>query len=133
MHYQWRQDGSPLTESAPFQGTTSNVLTIQPLTYAQQGNYDVVIFDDCAVLSTVTSKVATLTLQPGLQWIMRTTNGPTARTAASMAYDSHRQVTVMFGGLGMVPGYPNQLLPLNDLWEWDGSVWTQRMPLRPDQ
>jgi hypothetical protein len=127
VRYQWRLDGVSLNDGEHFQGTNASQLTIQGLHYAQEGNYDVVMFDDCGPSSTVTSKVATLTVQPGLQWVLRATHGPTARTGSAMAYDSKRRVTVLFGGLGLDTNSPNQLLPLNDLWEWDGSVWVQRM------
>lgn len=38
-----------------------------------------------------------------------------------MAYDSHRDRVVLFGGVG-------PLGALNDLWEWDGANWTQATP-----
>jgi hypothetical protein len=126
LRYQWRLDSQPLHDDDHYLGANTAQLTIHSLRYAQEGNYDVVIFDDCGTLSTVTSKVANLTLQPGLQWVLRATNGPTARTKSAMAYDSKRHVTVLFGGLGLDQD-PNQLLPLNDLWEWNGSAWAQRM------
>jgi hypothetical protein len=44
---------------------------------------------------------------------------PTARYLQTMAYDSLRQVIVMFGGVG-------QTQVLNDTWIWDGINWTQR-------
>jgi hypothetical protein len=47
---------------------------------------------------------------------------PTPRTNASMAYDSQRRVTVLFGGQDA-----NGNL-LNDTWEWDGVNWTKRTP-----
>jgi hypothetical protein len=127
VHYQWRLDGQPLFDDDHFQGTHTSLLVIQAARYAYEGNYDVMLYDDCGPLSTVTSKAATLALSPGLQWVLRTTNGPTARTSSAMAYDSKRHVTVLFGGLGFHPDYPNQLVPLNDLWEWNGAAWTQRI------
>jgi hypothetical protein len=54
--------------------------------------------------------------------------GPSARYGHSMAYDSQRQVVVLFGGNS------NQQWPsgaLNDTWEWDGISWTQRMVPSP--
>lgn len=127
LRYQWRLDSKQLSDDDHFAGAKTSQLTIRSLHYAQEGNYDVVISDDCAPWSTVTSKVATVTLQPGLQWVLRGTNGPTARTGSAMAYDSKRGVSVLFGGLGLDTNSPGQLLPLNDLWEWNGSVWIQRM------
>lgn len=46
------------------------------------------------------------------------TMGPGLRYSAAAAYDSARDVLVMFGG--------RNLLRLNDLWEWNGTTWTQR-------
>ena len=51
--------------------------------------------------------------------------GPGPRSGHAMAYDSARQVVVLFGG------HTNGSWPsgaLNDTWEWDGSNWTQRSP-----
>ncbi|MHC4515338.1 MAG: Kelch repeat-containing protein, partial [Planctomycetota bacterium] len=43
---------------------------------------------------------------------------PPARYNPGLAYDSHRNVVVLFGGSG------NR----SDTWEWDGSKWTQMKP-----
>jgi MYXO-CTERM domain-containing protein len=47
--------------------------------------------------------------------------GPAARQEISLAYDSARQRTVMFGGSNgaLLPSY------FNDTWEWNGSLWLQ--------
>lgn len=131
LNYHWYRDGQAVTDDAHYLGSTTNVLNIQSLLYNHAGAYDVVISDDCGTLSTVTSAVAQVTIQPGPQWVLRTTNGPSARTGAAMAYDSLRGVTVLFGGLGFDTNFPNQLVPLNDVWEWDGTVWHQRMTNAP--
>ena len=131
LHYQWRRDGQQVYDGPQFQDAGTSQLTIPSATYAHEGAYDVVVSDDCATFSTVTSRVAQLTILPGLQWVMRTTNGPPARTQSAMAYDSRRGVTVLFGGYGFSPGYTNQPVALNDLWEWNGSVWVQRMAESP--
>lgn len=49
-------------------------------------------------------------------------NSPKPRRLHSMAYDSLRDVTVLFGG----STYPGG--PLNDTWEWNGTNWSQRFP-----
>jgi hypothetical protein len=41
--------------------------------------------------------------------------GPMLRRSFAMAYDAHRQRTVLFGG--------ENGNPLADTWEWDGSPW----------
>jgi hypothetical protein len=45
---------------------------------------------------------------------------PSPRFGAAMAYDSARQVVVLFGGF--VPSGQD----IADVWEWDGAAWTQR-------
>jgi hypothetical protein len=125
LRYQWRLDRAPLTNDVYFAGTASAALSIQPSLYAHEGKYDVIITDDCGAQHSVTSRVATLTVTPGPQWFFRTTNGPPPRYDHAMVYDSHRGVTVMFGGVE-VPEY-QKFESLGDLWEWDGARWLQRM------
>lgn len=48
--------------------------------------------------------------------------GPPARRYHSMAYDSHRHRTVLYGG-------SVSLGALTDMWEWNGSAWTQLQPI----
>ena len=45
--------------------------------------------------------------------------GIPSRMRHAMAYDSNRNKTVMFGGIGI------DLAPRDDTWEWNGSTWTQ--------
>lgn len=54
-------------------------------------------------------------------WSQPPVTGPSARWAAHAVYDSQRQVVVLFSGVSP------QNQRLHDLWEWDGSAWTQRM------
>jgi len=130
LHYQWRLDGAPLpSDDSHFAGKQFSNLIISPLLYAHEGNYDVIVTDECGPLNSVTSKVATLLIKPGPQWVLRSSSGPPARTAPAMAYDSKRHVTVLFGGA--VPDDIGVLHPLNDLWEWNGMRWTQRMTNSP--
>jgi hypothetical protein len=53
---------------------------------------------------------------------------PTACQSESMAYDSSRGVTVLFGGLNNTSG-----APLSETWEWDGAHWTQMSPVTRPQ
>jgi hypothetical protein len=55
----------------------------------------------------------------GLAWQQRSNTGPSARFLHSMAYDSARRVTVLFGG-NTAAGYNGET------WEWNGDTWTQR-------
>lgn len=54
--------------------------------------------------------------------------GPGPRTRHAMAYDSLRQRLVLFGGLATNPGTPDAVI-VDDTWEFDGALWTQRNPL----
>ena len=58
------------------------------------------------------------------KWVLRATNGPPARYANAMTYDSARGVTVMYGGGQVVPnvGY----VGFGEVWEWNGAQWNQR-------
>jgi uncharacterized protein (DUF433 family) len=53
-----------------------------------------------------------------------TPSSPPPRYHAGLAYDSTRQVVVLFGGT-------NSLTPYNDTWEYDGTTWVQRFPPSP--
>ncbi|MFO1030146.1 MAG: kelch repeat-containing protein [Planctomycetota bacterium] len=52
-------------------------------------------------------------------WQEVSTTGPAARNSFSMAFDSTRHVTVLFGGSGT----PAPLL--GDTWTWNGVTWSQ--------
>ena len=56
----------------------------------------------------------------GRQWSLLSADpsGPHWRNFASSAYDSNRDVLVLYGGLTEEKNY-------NDTWEWDGETWTQ--------
>lgn len=47
---------------------------------------------------------------------------PSTRVKPAMAYDSRKGVTFLFGGLDRTGDY------LNDIWEWDGSTWSELQP-----
>ncbi len=60
----------------------------------------------------------------GQNWTFRQVSGPSARYGHSMAYDSDRHVTVLFGGITSAG--------LNDeTWEWDGNAWNLRQVSGP--
>ena len=50
------------------------------------------------------------------------TNLPFNRNAHCLVYDAHRQRVMLFGGHSS-NGH------LDDTWEWDGTQWTQQLPL----
>lgn len=47
---------------------------------------------------------------------------PPARSGAGMTFDAKRGLTLLFGGEGARARVGE---PLNDLWSWDGTGWTQ--------
>ena len=67
----------------------------------------------------------------GATWTKVATTGPSARAQHAMAFDAARGVTVMFGGANaqvystQFSRYGNSGF-LQDTWEWNGSVWTQK-------
>ncbi len=127
LSYQWRLDGTNLVDGGNVSGVQSNRLTINPLLYSFEGNYDVIVRNDCSSFNSTTSSVARLRIAPGLEWVFRTTNGPDSRAQHSMVYDSIRGVSIMFGGSRIASGP----VPLGDLWEWDGARWSQRLKHTP--
>lgn len=65
---------------------------------------------------------------PNRGWIpIFTENRPTPRIEGAIAYDSNRQVAVLFGGTTQEPGTEGNLFD-NDTWEWDGVNWSHRFP-----
>jgi hypothetical protein len=62
----------------------------------------------------------------GLQWEKRPLAvAPQAREDCAMAYDAARGKVLLFGGRSISSG-----AELADTWEWDGAVWTARLPLQ---
>jgi len=59
----------------------------------------------------------------GKVWTRIATVGPPARIKSAMGYDSSRDRIVLFGG---VNNNPQRIL--DDLWEFDGTRWTQKQP-----
>ncbi len=55
----------------------------------------------------------------GHVWMLKGTVGPGAVHKSSMIYDSHRGVTVLFGGM-------RNSTVIGETWEWNGSAWTLR-------
>ncbi len=55
----------------------------------------------------------------GRQWHCVATSGPPPTLGGSMAYDSQRQVMVLFGGLDTTGR------KLGDTWEWNGARWAR--------
>lgn len=65
----------------------------------------------------------------GWQWIQRTpAQSPPRRWQHKMDYDPARGVVVMTGGYGNPQCGQYCASHLNDVWEYDGDTWTQRLP-----
>ncbi len=62
----------------------------------------------------------------GDQWYKVSVTGPSARSGAAMAYDSHRRVVVLFGGTGAT-GYS-----ADGTWEWNGIEWINIATVNPE-
>lgn len=61
----------------------------------------------------------------GTDWHQVTTpTSPPPRYHGGLAFDSTRNVVVLFGGT-------NSATPYNDTWEYDGTDWTQKFPPAP--
>lgn len=54
----------------------------------------------------------------GTTWTQLGVTGPSARTGACMAYDSHNSLWVLFGGM-------NEYNNLVETWTFNGTTWTQ--------
>jgi hypothetical protein len=75
--------------------------------------------DDGAHPSPVRSARSDLWAWDGNSWSpVHTGRTPPPRVYMSMAYDTHRQQLVVFGGLDGADR------PLGDTWTWDGSTWS---------
>jgi hypothetical protein len=55
----------------------------------------------------------------GAAWTQQSEKGPSSRSGHSMAFDTIRARTVLFGGAGL--DFINQ----GDTWEWDGTMWVR--------
>lgn len=56
----------------------------------------------------------------GAAWQVLAEGGPAARELGGMAYDTAREVLVVYGGRTN-----NGTRCLTDTWEWDGAAWTE--------
>lgn len=61
----------------------------------------------------------------GINWRVRSGSGPSARYNHAMAFDSLRDVTLLFGGQS------NDIFNIDDTWEWNGTNWVQRFTTGP--
>jgi len=75
----------------------------------------------------LTARQSVLCVLSATGWKEMTTIGqrPPARGAGGICFDTKRQVVVLFGGAALGGTF------LNDIWEWNGSTWTQKFPQGP--
>jgi len=64
MLYQWRKDGSPLSDDDRISGSTTALLQIDPTELGDAGEYDCVITYEIGAQCSTTSDAATLTVEP---------------------------------------------------------------------
>ena len=83
----------------------------------------------CAIVAVMAAALPTLTANAQTtvsgNWVQNAAQGPSPRTGASMAYDSTRQRSILFGGSDGDGSY------LADTWQYDGSTWTQMQVAGP--
>lgn len=75
-----------------------------------------------AALAAMIGAGASAQVDPG-EWMTSPDGSPGLRRGAVAAYDSAREVTVLFGGWSG--------LPTSDTWEWDGLSWRPLEPRGP--
>ena len=105
-------------------GLTRCQLSFAELHYQDDATYYVALTDDCG---SVTQPPFAVRVTPNPPWVRIATEGPPSRHDASMCYDSDRQVTVLFGGGTWAAGAAGYL---GDTWEFDGTNWMQRLPIK---
>jgi hypothetical protein len=94
-------------------------------------NHGVLLFGGATSHTTPDGRNPSITLGDtwlwnGLSWRELDVQGPPARSAAMVAYDSVRHVVVLFGGSG--PDGAGQGLYFQDTWTWDGTQWQLQHP-----
>jgi FG-GAP-like repeat/S-layer homology domain len=58
--YRWRKNGAPLSDGGAISGSHTAILTIDPVSFADAGPYDVIVTDSC---TSVISNAATLSVE----------------------------------------------------------------------
>lgn len=62
----------------------------------------------------------------GIDWVQKSpVHSPPARRHHALAFDSSRNVVVLFGG---IDDFGNTTVYYDDTWEWDGTDWTEITP-----
>lgn len=118
----WEYDGVTWTQSASPPGNSAQV---SPAMAFDAARNETVMFTEGSTDPFIGSTVLGETwIYNGTTWTQRVlTVNPPGRIHAAMAYDSFRQRVYMFGGKNV-----DSNAFLNDLWEWNGTAWTNLTP-----
>jgi hypothetical protein len=139
LHPQTKSVAGSLTQSPSPAVSASPVASPSPQGLPATGgamaydpeNHGVILFGGSVVMpqpdgTNPTRATADTWLWNGKTWTRLDVEGPPARSAQMMAYDSVRHQIVMFGGGG--PTGVGQAQLLQDTWTWDGSQWQEQHP-----
>jgi hypothetical protein len=113
----WEWDGNLWTELSPT--TTPPGQGAAPFVYVPNQKYDLLFAQDGSTWA-----------WNGTEWSELATTGPPASYSGTMAFDSGRNRTVLFGGVNG-PDF-RDTVP-NETWEWDGTSWTRMATSGPSQ
>jgi hypothetical protein len=122
VQHQWLRNGVPLVGGGRVAGVTTATLTISGCRYEDEGDYSCRVTDSCEARETRAARLALTT--PVWQNIPMS-SAPTVAGSAeywTTAFDEHRHVMVLYGGLTQTGQNSNAL------WEYDGYTWTVRQP-----
>lgn len=72
-----------------------------------------------SLLTTLSVAISPALAQCPSNWSLAASTGPTVRNYPGLAYDSTRDITLLYGGGGASSSVKA------DFWKWDGSIWTQ--------
>lgn len=118
LAYQWRRNGVAMTPEPHITGIAGPTLTFNGIRQEDDAKYECAVTDSCG---TRPSNPAAITL-PTPPWVQTPMNAAPhvaleALSPWTTAFDEHRGVLVMYGGLTFGGG------STNSLWEYDGIEW----------
>jgi len=113
----WRWNGTTWSPLAP--------ATVPPLRWIHRAAYDAardeIVFFGGASRNPTPVVLGDMWAWNGSNWVQKTPALlPSARYANALAYDTHRQTVLLFGGQ---TGNDFGVGQLGDTWEWDGTNW----------
>ena len=123
----WTWDGESWTDATASAGTPPPGRLEHALTYDPSRNR-AVLFGGYRDESGSRTYYSGTWEYDGTEWSNRTPNAaeaPPVRSSPALAYDSGRNRVILFGG-GFIDGQSSS--GFNDLWEWDGTDWTDVSP-----